>query len=79
MSILKESKKLKTANDQLKRVYLKKDIHPGINREINTLRFVEKQEKAKPENEGRVVIFDQKERCVKIDDIIIDTFHPNFF
>ena len=43
------------------------------------IKKVEKTEKGKPENIGRHVQYDWKERCVTIDDHIIDSFNPSFF
>ena len=78
-NILRDSKKLKTAGETLSKVYINKDTHPGILREQKRIRAVEKREKEKPENAGRSVRYDWKQRCVMIDDHIIDTFKPSFF
>jgi hypothetical protein len=77
--ILQAAKHLKTTNDQLAKVYLKRDTHPGIRKEMNRLRDVEKKEKAKAENQGRNVRYDPKQRCVMVDDVVIDTYQPSFF
>lgn len=70
---------MKTAGEPLSKVYLKKDTHPGIRREMKRLRDVEKREKEKPENQGRNVWYDWKERNVTVDNLIIDTYRPTFF
>jgi len=77
--ILESTHKLKTAGPILSKVYIKKDIHPGIRREIKRLRDTEKREREKPDNQGRTVSYDWKARCVKVDDIIVDTYRPAFF
>jgi hypothetical protein len=60
-------------------VYIKKDTHPGIRREMKRLRDTEKREKEKPENQGRTVTYDWKACCVKVDGIIVDSYRPSFF
>ena len=77
--ILKSTKELKKANDQYSKIFIKKDLHPGISREIKRLKDVEKREKENPANIGRDVRYDWKERCVKVDDQIIDKYCPSFF
>ena len=77
--ILQAAKLLKTANDQLAKVYLKRDTHPGVRKEMNRLREVEKKEKAKAENQGRNIRYDPKQRSVMVDDVVIDSYQPSFF
>ena len=77
--ILKSTKALKTAGGQMSQIYVKKDTHPGIRKELKRLHDLVKSEKEKPENLGRNVYYDWKERNVKIDDLIIDSYHPSFF
>lgn len=79
LPILKSSNKLKEETGQLKKIYVNKDTHPGIRREENRLRTIVKQERMKPENIGRSINYDRKEKCVKVDDMVIDTFKPTFF
>ena len=37
-----------------------------------------KDEKSKPENEGRNVVYNARNRSVMVDDVIIDRFKPLF-
>ena len=77
--ILEASKKLKNEDGIFKKIYLNKDIHPLIRKELNRIRWVEKQEKGKPENAGRTVKYDHESRCVTVDDLVVDRFKPMFF
>ena len=77
--ILRATNKLKTAGEQLSKVYVKKDTHPGIRREMKRLRDTEKHEKGKPENAGRSIIYDWKRRVVTVDGVVVDTYRPSFF
>jgi hypothetical protein len=78
-NLLRDTNKLKLAGEMMKRIYVKRDTHPGITREIKRLKDVEKREKEKPENQGRNVKYDWKERCVMVDSAIVDKFQPTFF
>ena len=78
--ILESGRKLKEENGRqdLQRIFLKMDTHPGVRRE-QRLRNIQWQERQKPENRGRNVRYDWKNRCVMVDNHIVDTFRPNFF
>ena len=77
--ILANSRQLKDAGGALSKVFIKKDQHPAVYREIKRLRDTEKREKKKAENQGRNVEYDWKKRCVLVDGMIIDTYQPSFF
>jgi hypothetical protein len=80
VEILRDSRKLKEANEaSLHAIYINKDTHPGIQREERRLRQVVREEKNKPENIGKNIRNDRKEKCVKIDDLVIDKYQPSFF
>lgn len=66
--------KLKNSGDQFKSVYVKKDTHPLVRKELGRLREVTKREKERPENRGKHVRFDGKERKVYVDDVVVDSF-----
>lgn len=76
--VLEKAKILKDKDIPFKSVYIKKDIHPSIRKEYDRLRRVERSEKAKPENAGKTVVYDRKERVIKCDGAIIDKFKPTF-
>ena len=78
-AVLDNAKKLKSAGPEFKRIYVNKDIHPMVRKELNRIRKVEKEEKGKPENQGHSVRYDHESRCVFVDDILIDRFKPMFF
>ena len=59
--------------------YIKKDIHPGVRRELKRLADAEKAERAKPENQGRAVEYDKSMRTLSIDGVVVDKFQPSFF
>ena len=64
--------------DGFKKIYIKKDRHPTVRFEQNRLRKKEKEEKAKPENQGRIIRYDHKKRVLLKDDVVIDRFCPSF-
>ena len=78
-TVLSNSKKLKEAPDPLKKVYIKKDQHPVVRRELNRLYDVVKSERGKAGNQGRTVEFDKEHRCVTVDGEVIDRFRAQFF
>ena len=76
--ILDAAKTLKDM-DGYKRVFIRKDVHPLVQKEFRRLRDVEKAERDKPENQGRTVTYDIDSRTVKVDGKIVDQFKPQFF
>ena len=79
LEVSKDLKGLENTNRPLSKIFIKKDTHPGIRRELKRLHDVVRNEKSKPENAGRNIVYDWKERVVKIDNVIIDTYQPSFF
>ena len=61
------------------RVYIKKDTHPVVRKEIGRLRQKERDEKNKAENTNVEIKYDAKNRVLTRDGIIIDRFTPTFF
>ena len=77
--ILENSNRLKTAGDNVKTIYIKKDVHPCVRKERWRLREVEKTENEKPENIRCVIRLDARERKVYKDGLVIDSWSPLFF
>ena len=77
--ILEAAKSLKNAGDTFKNIYIRKDVHPMVQKEFHRLRQVERAEKEKPENVGRNVRYDPANRSVLVDDKVVDQFKPQFF
>ena len=77
--VLENAKKLKHAGTAMQRVYVKKDVHPLVRKELSRLREVEKRERDKPENQGRNVRYDYKERKVYVDNVVVDSYRGSFF
>ena len=77
--ILENAKKLKQAGDTTQCLYVNKDVHLLVRKELNRLREVEKREKDKPENQGRNVRYDYKERKVYVDNAVVDSYQGSFF
>ena len=50
--ILANAKNLKTAGEKFSRIYVKKDVHPGVRKEWQRLREAEAKEKERPGNAG---------------------------
>ena len=78
-TIIATSKELKDAGAAYSRVFINKDIHPVVRKEIGRLRKVAKDEKNKSGNANADITYDAKNRVVKRDDVIIDRFTPKFF
>ena len=77
--VIDDAKKLKNVDERFKKIFIKKDIHPAVRKEQNRIRFVEKEERQKPENQGKDVKYDFESRCLLVDGIIVDRFKPSFF
>ena len=77
--LVTNSKKLKDYLEPYNKIFVKKDMHPGVRREFNRLRLSEKTEKEKPENEGRTVEYDHTTRTVTVDGVVVDRFRSSFF
>ena len=77
--VLESANKLKDAGDLYNRIYMKKDVHPSVREEWKRLRSVEAAEKERPENVGCIICLDTRERKVYRDDVVIDTWNPQFF
>lgn len=76
--ILENARKLKEAGENFKRIYVKKDVHPGVRREWKRLREAEAREKERPENVGCVIRLDTRQRKLYRDDVVIDSWNPQF-
>ena len=77
--IIATAKELKSAGDRFKSVYIKKDIHPAVRKELGRLRKRAYDEKDKPDNVGANIVYDHKNRVVTRNDVVIDRFYPKFF
>ena len=77
--VLDKAKKLKEAGDTFAKIFIKRDMHPQVRREMNRIRQAEKAEKDKAENTGRTVFYDPDLRTLSVDNVIIDRFKPVFF
>ena len=81
-NILRKTKKLKDTPDSEvgevnvkgSKVYLKRDQHPSIRREWKRLYDVLKAELQKPENVGHHLVLDYKNKQVKRDNLVIDSW-----
>ena len=72
--VLDSARRLKASGDSFRSIYVNKDIHPLVRKEFNRLREVTKREKERPENQGKNVRYDYKERQVYVDDTVVDSF-----
>ena len=59
-------------------IYIKKDLHHTVRKELNRLRKREIQEKQDPMNSDVVVKFDLKDRVLRVNGLMIDKFNPSF-
>ena len=74
--ILKNSSKLKdqAEGSVYRRIFLKKDVHPDVRAEEKRLYEVFKAERDKPENVGKDVVFNRKNRVVTVNAEEVDRF-----
>lgn len=77
--VLENANRLKTSGETYSRIYIKKDVHPSVRNEWRRLRNAEATEKERPENAGCVIRLDTRERKLYKDDIVIDSWNPQFF
>ena len=76
--ILSEAKKLKSAGQLYKKIYIKRDVHPAVRREWKRLYDTLEVEKNKPENVGHSVTIDKRKRQIIRDGQVIDKWNVNF-
>lgn len=72
--IMNGARNLKSAGVDFKRVYIKKDTNPHVRKELARLRDVVKREKDKPENTGKSIYYDYKQKKVFVDETAVDSF-----
>lgn len=77
--ILEKAKNLKNCEGLLARIFIKKDLHPAVRKEMARLREREREEKNKPENAGTNIRYDWKNRVLLRDNVVIDKYAVNFF
>ena len=78
-AIVEKSRNLKQAGPPFDSIYVKKDVHPAIRKEIRRLYRREKEEKDKPENQGTNIKYDAEQRVLLRDGLVIDRYAPIFF
>ena len=76
--ILEKKTNLKK-KENLKLIYVKKDLHPNVRNEWRRLFEAEKKEKERPENVGVEIRFDTRKRELLRDGIVIDSWKPTPF
>ena len=78
-TIIATAKELKNAGPAFSSVYINKDTHPVVRKELGRLKKKVKDEKDKSENVGATILYDAKNRTVTRNGVIIDRFTPKFF
>lgn len=78
-TLLKAAKKLKDAGEQYRRIFIKKDVNPVVRKELGRLKDAFAAERDKPENQGKLVAFDDKARQITVDGTIVDFYRPQYF
>lgn len=71
-TILANTKELKSAGMEFKRIFVCKDVHTAIQKEFFRIKEVEKREKEKPEYAGRNVKYDRDVRILMVDDQVVN-------
>lgn len=77
--ILRQAKQLKGAGRLYSSIYINKDLHPAVRKELKRLRDREKEEKNKPENAGVNIMYDWRNRVLLRDGDVIDKYSPSFY
>lgn len=75
-NVLRNAKKLKEGTEDERKIYIKKDLHPGVRKELDRLRRAEREERNKPENAGKTITYDHKQRILLCDGQVIDRYQP---
>ena len=78
-AILDKAKNLKEKPEPFSSIYVKKDVHPAVRKELGRLRKREKDEKERPENQGTNIIYDKQRRVLLRDGLVIDRYAPSYF
>ena len=77
--VLENTHRLKTSDAMFRSIYVKKDVHPLVRKELDRLRDVTKRERERPENQGKNVRYDFRERKVYVNDVVVDCFQSISF
>ena len=77
--LVESARKLKDMPDPFKKIFIKKDMHPGVRREFNRLRESEKAQRESPDNNGRTIVYDRESRTIAVDGVVVDRFRSSFF
>ncbi|KAF0307359.1 hypothetical protein FJT64_002290 [Amphibalanus amphitrite] len=78
-TVLENAHQLKTKDAVFRSIYVKKDVHPIVRKELDRLRDATKREKERPENQGKNVRYDYRERKVYVDDVVVDSYQVTSF
>ena len=76
---MEKAKNLKGKPEPLSSIYVKKDIHPAVRKELGRLRKRERDEKERPENQGANILYDKERRVLVRDGLVIDRYAPSYF
>ena len=60
------------------KIYIKKDLHYTVRKELSRLKQRELQEKSGPKNSKNNIKLDLKDRVLRINGLMVDKFHPSF-
>ena len=78
-AIIGKAKNLKEKPAPFSTIYIKKDVHPAVRKELARLRKREREEKDRPENQGINIQFDNQRRVLLRDGEVIDRYIPTYF
>ena len=78
-AILEKAKNLKDKAAPFGTIYMKKDVHPAVRKELGRLRKREREEREKPENQGVNILYDHQRRVLLRDGEVIDRYAPSYF
>ena len=78
-AILEKARNLKEKEAPLSSIYIKKDVHPAVRKELARLRKRERDERERPENQGVNIQYDNQRRVLLRDGEVIDRYTPSYF
>ena len=78
-AIVEKTRNLKEKEAPLSSIYIKKDVHPAVRKELARLRKRERDERERPENQGVNIQYDNQRRVLLRDGEVIDRYTPSYF
>lgn len=76
--ILNDAKNINDAGENVKKIFIRRDVPPAVRKESKRIKEAEKRERDDPANEGKAVVYNRETKTLTVDGQIVDRFAPNF-